>query len=145
MAKTKYAQKSSQSAKSVPKTTGQGKANKQVKKERGAVLSVVLGLILVHSILTTYLVYTSIKTEFAGQTNGILTGLILMNIANIVAGVAMWYWKQWGIYLYAIAAVAAMAFHMVMTGSIMVAFYDLLPVAILAYILSLQHKRPLFG
>jgi hypothetical protein len=56
----------------------------------------------------------------------------------------MWYWKQWGIYLYAVVCIVQAVVHLMLTGQMMVMFYDILPVAVLAYIINLQSKRQLF-
>jgi hypothetical protein len=142
MAKSKQAQKSSYSAKSTSKTSGQAK--KPVTKKRGALLSVLLGLVLAHGIFATYLAYTNLRADYVDYKSWVLTGLSLVSIATVVAAIGMWLWKQWGIYLYTIASIVAMAIHMMLTGSLMVVFYDLLPVAILSYVISLQSKRELF-
>ena len=142
MAKSAQAKKGSQSGKPVSKTSGKGKP---VVKKRGWLLTTIYVIILLHGILGAYLVYTTMKTTYSGSSSWILGGLVLVNLANIVAVIGMWFWKQWGIYLYALAAIAALVFHTIVTGSVvLVAVYDILPVAILAYVLNLQRKRELF-
>jgi hypothetical protein len=149
-AKSKKSQGSSYPAKktskpnSQPKKQGAPQAKKPVAKHRGGVLTTVLVLILLHGILAPFLAYTEVKPAYESSKNWILAGLTLASVATIVSAVAMWYWKKWGIYLYTAASIIQMVVHMVLTGSLMVAFYDLLPVAILAYVINLQLKRELF-
>jgi hypothetical protein len=142
MAKSKQAQKSSSSK---PASSQSAQAKKPVTKTRGTVLTVMLVLIIIHSIIASYLVYTNMTPSLKTNTTA-LGVLVLTNIACIVAAVAMWFWKEWGIYVYLGAAFVQMAVHMMMTGSvIMIPIYDLLPVAIVMYVINLQHKRQLFA
>ena len=141
MAKKKRNKTANQPVK--PTTKAKAPAKKPIQKERGTLLSVLLALILVHALLATYLGYTSLRDEYT-RTTWVLPLMILVSIACIVAAVGMWYWKQWGIYLYAIACVIQAAVHLALTGALMVVFYDLLPLSILAYVISLQSKQKLF-
>ena len=142
MAKTKRPKAYKQPGK--PASKAKGSAKKQVKKNRGTLLSILLVLILLHAIFATYLGYDQLKEEYVRQISWVLPVLILVSLADIVAAIGMWYWKKWGIYLYAITRVIATAIHIVMTGSTLVVFYDLLPVAILGYVINLQSKQGLF-
>ena len=47
----------------------------------------------------------------------------------------MWYWKRWGLYVYAAAAVASAAIVLLFTGDVFLVFGVLLPPIIVAYIL----------
>ena len=142
MAKKKQNQQK-KSNPSKPVSSVKGPAKETFHKERGTLLSVLIILIALHGVLGTYIGYTTLKDEFA-RTNWALPVLTLVSVAAIVSAVAMWYWKQWGIYLYAIVCIAQAVVHLMLTGSMMVVFYDILPVAILAYVLNLQSKRKLF-
>ncbi len=146
MAKKKHyqqqPQKKSQPA-AKPASNVKGQSKKPVHKERGTLLSVLFVLIGLHGVLGAYVGYASMKSEYV-NTTWVLPVLILVSVAAIVSAVAMWYWKQWGIYLYAIVCIAQAAVHLMLTGSMLVVFYDILPVAILAYVINLQSKRHLF-
>ena len=148
MAKKKNSQKSqapkkSNSAKPVSNSSSKGPVKKQVHKERGAILTTLLVLILVHSIIAAYVGYASLKDQYT-KTNWVIPLLTLVAVADIVAAVAMWYWRQWGITLYAVTCIIQAAVHLMLTGSLLVVFYDILPVAILAYVINLQSKNKLF-
>lgn len=114
--------------------------HKQVHKERGTWLSIFLVLTMIHSVLAVYLVLNSVQQQYAPQKPVIIASLIFISIATIIAAVAIWYWKKWGLYLYGIATVVAMTIHLVMTGSLLVLFYDIIPPAILAYLLNSHNK-----
>lgn len=142
MAKKKHnQQKKSNPLKSA--SSVKGPAKKTFHKERGTLLSVLIVLIALHGVLGAYVGFATLKDEYV-QTSWVLPVLTLVSVAAIVSAVAMWYWKQWGIYLYAIVCIAQAAVHLLLTGSLLVVFYDILPVAILAYVLNLQSKRKLF-
>ena len=119
------------------------KKRKNVNKERGTVLSVLLVLIFLHAVLATAVAYSTLKAEYAA-TSWVLPLMGLVSLADIVAAVGMWYWKKWAITLYAVTRVIATVIHLMLTGSLLVVFYDLLPVAILVYVIDLQSKRKLF-
>lgn len=142
MAKKKHpSQKNNSSAKQTSKTGGPAK--KQVHKNRGTLLTVLIVLIFVHAVLATYVGYSSLQDEYV-RTSWVLPLLTLVSVVSIAGAVGMWYWKQWGIYLYAFSCVVQAAVHLAMTGSLLVVFYDLLPLSIVAYVISLQDKQKLF-
>jgi len=142
MAKSKQAVKSSYPAKPASKKPGQ--ANKQVTKKRGGLLSFLLVVILVHGILAAFLAYTNLKDIYIESRPWILAGLTLAAVADIVAAVGMWYWKKWGITLYLVASIVQATIHLLLTGSLSIAIFDFVPVAILGYVINLQNKRKLF-
>jgi hypothetical protein len=142
MAKKKHnQQKKSNPAKQASNVKGPAKT--PVHKERGTLLSILIILIGLHGVLGTYIGYASMKAEYANAP-WVLPVLTLVSVAAVVAAVAMWYWKQWGIYLYAVVCIAQAAVHLMVTGDLFIVFYDILPVAILAYVINLQSKQKLF-
>ena len=141
MAKNKNNKAANQPVKSTSKA--KGPAKKQIHKERGTLLTVLLVLIFLHAVVATYLGYITLKDEYI-RTTWVLPLMTLVSVAGIVAAIGMWYWKQWGIILYAITCVIQAAVHLMLTGSLLVVFYDILPVSILAYVINLQSKKKLF-
>jgi hypothetical protein len=117
---------------------------KQVKKERGGLLSVIYVFIIIHGAMAAYMVSVSLKPEYGSQRPWIIPVLIVNALLNVVAGFGMWNWKKWGIMLYGVSAVISSAIGLVLTGSLMVIFYELIPFAILIYILTLKEKRQYF-
>ena len=143
MAKKKHNQQKKSNPAMKPAPNAKGSSKKPVHKERGTLLSVLIVLIGLHGVLGAYIGYATMKAEYA-QAPWVLPVLTLVSIAAIAAAVAMWYWKQWGIYLYAVVCIAQAAIHLLVTGDLFIVFYDILPVAILAYVINLQSKRKLF-
>ena len=142
MANKKKSKTANKSAKPVSKT--QASSKQPAKKVRGGGLTILLILIFLHSLLATAIAFSYLKAEYVGSTSWILPLFSLISVAGIVAAVGMWYWKKWGIYLYAAISVVQAVIHILLTGSTIVVFYDLLPVAILGYVITLQSKNNLF-
>ncbi len=142
MANKNQANKGNPQSKSTAKA--KGPAQKQVKKRRGGFLSFLIILMGVHAVFATYLSYTYLKQDYVGQRSWILVVLVLSSLADIVAAVGLWLWKQWGIYLYIIATAALAAISIIVTGNVWVSLYQFIPVAILGYVISLQNKQKLF-
>ena len=101
---------------------------KHQNKERGTWLSIWLILIMIHGVLATYLVLDFLKQQYAPFRPIIIASLIFISVAAIISAIAIWFWKKWGLYLYVIATIVGMATHLVMTGSLLVLFYDIIPI-----------------
>jgi len=104
------------------------------RKERGTGLTIVLVLIMIHSILTTfaYLRYTQNPTN--SITPWILTALFIAGVAKFVGAAAIWMWERWGIYVFLGATLVDVAVGILLTGTTLIAFNEILPVAILAWL-----------
>ena len=118
---------------------------KQVKKERGWLLATAIIIITLHGILATYLISTYPSSQVYVPRPYILPILIANAFIDVVAGIAMWFWKRWGVILFGISAVISAAIGLVFTGQLMVIFYQLIPFAILGYIIALKDKRQYFS
>jgi uncharacterized membrane protein (DUF2068 family) len=140
VAKTKKSNKGNQQVKSSAKGTPKKPANKR----RGGLLSFLIVLIAVHAISASYLIYTYLKQDYIGQRTWILVALLLISLADIVAAVGLWLWKQWGLYVYIIATAFLAAISIIVTGNVWVSLYQFIPVAIFGYVIRLQNKQKLF-
>lgn len=65
-----------------------------------------------------------------------LTLIGLASLAAVIAGIAMWFWKRWGLYLYIVATIVLAVVIMLKTGSMIMLFGVLLPAIIVLYIFS---------
>jgi hypothetical protein len=142
LAKSSQTNAAKQSAKPVSK--GKVLAGKKVKKVRGGLLTFLLVVIFLHGTLASLLAYSSLKQEYTSSSTWVLAVLSLISLACIIAAVGMWFWKRWAIYLYTAACAIAGGVHLILTGSGLVMIYDMIPVAILAYVINLQNKQNLF-
>jgi uncharacterized membrane protein (DUF2068 family) len=70
------------------------------------------------------------------ETTLILALFGLASLAAVIAGVAMWFWKRWGLYLYVVATIILAVVTVLKTGSMIMLFGVLLPAIIVLYIFS---------
>jgi len=113
-----------------------------VAKERGSWLSLWLILILLHGIFASGLIWYLRSQRSDPSPSWVLGILFLLAIADIVAAIAVWYWKKWGLRLYAISTVVGIVIGLVLTASQLVVFHDIIPLAILGYLV--RDKRDYF-
>jgi hypothetical protein len=119
------------------------KASSQAKpaKHRNTLLSIALVAVILHGLFMVAVYWTSVPDVQRGPTNWALWVMLLAAVASVVAGIAMWYWKKWGIYLYGAAAVAEAVVGLLATGSLMMVFGALLPAIIVLYIIMMQRDK----
>jgi hypothetical protein len=112
------------------------------KKVRGGWLTGALIFIAVHAVITAVLLLLLQKQPSQVQAPVLWAAAVLVALAEIGGAVAMWFWKQWGLYLFIAAVLAGIVVGMfVFPGSILIAaFHGIIPVLILSYILQRQDK-----
>ena len=103
-------------------------------KVRGPWLTLFLVIMALHGAGAAYLYYTVRVKEAVLDRPWILTLMVIHFLANILAAVGIWYWKKWGLYVYAASTVLAVVVGLLSVG-IWSLFYMFLPLAILGYIL----------
>ena len=108
--------------------------------ERGALLTIAIILVVLHGAFFTALSYSVIKGEDLIPAPVLLGLLFLCSVATVVAGIAMWFWKRWGIYLYVVAGVATALLFLMRTASIWMFFGAFIPMVIVGYILQPRLK-----
>jgi hypothetical protein len=110
------------------------KTSKAQAKERGTWLSVWLIFIMVHGIVATILVLYLQQQEHTARFPWALPALLALSLADIVAGIAAWYWKKWGLALYAISTAVGIVVGLILTASQLIVFHDIIPLVILGYL-----------
>ncbi|MCB8983931.1 MAG: hypothetical protein H6659_08910 [Ardenticatenaceae bacterium] len=139
MSKAKYSGSSS-AAKKVPAKKAPGKT--AVVKKRKPLLTVALLIVLLSGIVFTLMLFNEkrlLGTSFA-DVPWYAWLMVVTTIADVVAAIALWYWKRWGLYLFIVSS-AARALFMVLAGMIGAGFSALAPAAIVAYLVSLSWKQ----
>lgn len=136
MAKNQSKKQPAKQTKQQPNKPGTKPANKPMKKKRGTFLAVLIIFFGLHGALGAFLGFKTLNQQYAGQTSWVLPLLILAAVLTVVAAIGMWMWKRWAIYLYIATQVMAMIAHLVLTGSMLVVFYDAIPLLILGYALN---------
>lgn len=111
-------------------------------KERGTWLSLWLILIMLHGIFASGLIWYLRSQRSDPSPSWILAILFLLAVADIVAALAAWNWKKWGLWLYALSTAIGIVIGLVLTASQLVVFHDIIPLAILGYLV--RDKRDQF-
>ena len=111
--------------------------------ERGFWLSLVLILIMIHSIFSVWFVYNAQQASDATSTQWLIGALVLVAIAKFIAAIAIWNWKKWGLYIFAVSVVASVIIGLLLTGTWLIVFNEVLPLAILGWFI--RDKWPNFG
>ena len=110
-------------------------------KERSTILTVALVFVILHGL---FMSIAAISTKnYNGEVSMplVYTLFVLASFASAVAGYGLWKWKIWGFNLYLGASVVIMALATMLTGSIMAAFWGLIPFAIVGYIVRLDWNK----
>jgi len=105
-------------------------------KERGGLLSAWLILLMIHGVLAAYSIYYIRADQNPSAIPWVLPTVFALGIADVVAGIAVWNWKRWGLHLYAIGTVVGIAVGLVLTRSQLWVFHDLIPLVILGYLVK---------
>lgn len=118
----------------------QEKGHKKVHHQRGCGLTGFLILVIILSMGRSLLYYYMLKQDYERDLVWVLPVLFIISLASLISGIGMWNWKRWGIYLYTGSALVSIAAGLILTGSIFVVFYELLPITILGTILGKTSK-----
>jgi hypothetical protein len=118
------------------------KGKQATEKERGTWLSIWLVFIMLHGILASLLIWYLRTQQSEPSPSWVLAILFVLALADVVAAIATWYWKKWGLWLYVISTIAGTVIGLVLTRSQLWVFHDLLPLVILGYLI--KDKRNFF-
>jgi hypothetical protein len=95
---------------------------------------------MLHGIFAAFLVLY--LREQGGRTAPpwVLLVLFVLASAHVVAALAIWEWKQWGLILYAVVTVVSMAVGLILSGTQLWVFHEVIPLAILGYLIKDKTK-----
>jgi hypothetical protein len=116
------------------KASGSNVSNKKkapVKKEHGVLLTIALVIMAIHGIIAAYLYYSAAPEV---QRPWIISMMVVHSLANIAAAVGIFYWKKWGLYIYAASTILALVAGLLSVGMWSV-FYMVLPFVIVGWLL----------
>jgi len=111
------------------------KKPQEAPEERGCWLTGWLILMLIHGITSSLLIFSQ-RNQEGGDSTVWLGLLLLASIAIVVATVAIWYWQRWGLILYAISIGVSIVVGLVLTGTQLWVFHEIIPLAILGYLIK---------
>ena len=142
MSKTKFEENKKKAKKSGNSKPGVQSIKKPAQKKRKWYLSLVILLVLISGLFFTFWVFN--ETRLLGGTFADWPwwawGILVTNVADIVAALALWKWKKWGLWLY-LASIATRTVLMVTAGAFGTGFASFLPFAIVGYAVSLNWKK----
>lgn len=113
-----------------------------VHKERGTWLSLWLMLIMIHGFVASGLIWYLRAQGNDSSPVWMLAILFVLGIVDIVAAIAAWNWKKWGLWLYLISTAIGIAVGLVLTRTQLIVFHDIIPLVILGYLV--RDKREWF-
>ena len=129
--KKKNTQKSTQKSTTKTNYGARNKKKAPVKKEHGVLLTIVLVIMAVHGLFSGYLYYITAQEANRPWVMGLMAVHFL---ANVAAAIGIFYWKRWGLYVYAASTILAVVAGLLSVG-IWSLFYMLLPFVILGWLI----------
>ena len=111
------------------------------RKERGALITAVLVIVMLHGILMSAAYWSMIDPGQRTLGNWMLLTMVAASVADIVAAAALWFWKRWGMILYGVAAVVQAVITVLATQTTILIFGALLPAIIVLYILATKRDQ----
>jgi hypothetical protein len=72
----------------------------------------------------------------------LLAGLFFFSVIQLAGVFAIWFRPGWGFYTYAAAVIGTTSIGLVLTGSLLIVFYELLPVAITGWLFKDHLRSP---
>ena len=140
---TKPKPSQSQNKASQPSGAQAKKAGKPVRKERGVWLTIALVLMAVHGIVAAYFYGTAKMGAYPNAQNWVVSLMVIHSLMNIIAAIGIWFWQRWALQVYAASAVLALIAGLLTGYGMYSAFYMILPVAIVGWLL--RSKWEYFG
>jgi hypothetical protein len=138
--KKRSAQRSSGAAAAVPYQKAAPKPVVPAKPVRGGLLTAAIVIMAIHGVFNTVALLLIRKSEYYNPPPWLWAAAFGVGIATLVAALALWYWKRWGLYLYLVAAIASAVIGVITFPTFGIVFYNLIPVAIVGWILTSQKK-----
>ena len=113
--------------------------HEQSKPHRSTLQTIALIYVAIHSLI--FWLTARSMPDAAEDSTLILSLFAIASLASIVAAIAMWFWKRWGIYLYVVATLVLATAVLLQTGSMIMLFGAILPMIIVLYIFSKSFKH----
>lgn len=111
-------------------------AKKSSAKQHGFWLSFVLILMVIINLLTLALIIGQAKSPQSMNYPYLMAGLFIFTAAKIVSAIGIWFWERWALYVYAGSVIGTIVIGLLLTGTGLFAFNEILPLAILGWLLK---------
>jgi hypothetical protein len=102
--------------------------------ERGIGLTIWLALLVIQSALGIYLILDLNNRPDDPSRPYLLAALFILSAAKLIGVLGIWLWKRWGLYTYAVSVIGMAIIGLMLTGTGLMIFYELLPVAITGWL-----------
>lgn len=116
-------------------TSNKAALKKPQQIERGMGLTIWLVLLVIQSALGIILILDLTNRPEDPSRPYLLAALFVFSAAKLVGVLGIWLWKRWGLFAYAGAVLGIAIIGLVLTGTALMIFYELLPVAITGWLL----------
>jgi hypothetical protein len=107
-------------------------------RARGGCLTILLVLIIVINPLVAIYYITSgssVQDTYPDMPDWALPVLIVFSLANCVFGIALWLWKKWGLYGFAVSSVVAFIVNIMSGIPVFSAIFGFVGLGLLAFLL----------
>ena len=102
--------------------------------EHGIAMTIAIVLIVLHGLVAAY-AYNAYRLDTAYLSKPWVSGLMAVHsLANVIAALGIFWWKKWGLYIYAGSTILAVVLGLITIG-IWSLFYFVLPAVIVGWIL----------
>lgn len=106
------------------------------KPKRGTGWSIWLIIIVIHAFVVAFATLSLMNSPEGVTRDWLVLGLLIFTAAKAIAGLGMWNWKTWGLYLYVIAVLGTMGIALVLTSYLIWGvFYEAIPLLITGWLL----------
>lgn len=109
-------------------------------RTRGALVTGAIVLIILHGALFALLAWSDLQGNGVEERSLYMPILMITSALDVIAGIALWFWKRWGFQLYVGATLVMATSALMNTGSLLVLFASILPTIIVAYIFLPKQK-----
>ncbi len=116
-------------------TSNKAALKKPQQIERGMGLTIWLVLLVIQSALGIILILDLTNRPEDPSRPYLLAILFILSAAKLAGVLGIWLWKRWGLYAYAGAVLGIAIIGLILTGTALMIFYELLPVAITGWLL----------
>ena len=109
--------------------------NKTQQLKRGTGLTIWLALLVIQSALGIVLIMDLTNRPADPSRPYLLAALFVLSAVKLGGLLGIWLCKRWGLYAYAGTEVGIAILGLALTGTALIVFYELLPVAITGWLL----------
>ena len=110
------------------------------KPERGCLLTGAIILVGISGLISLATIFGENGFTTTNIPTWFIAAAVAAAIADIIAAIGLWGWKQWAYYLYLGATIVSVVLGLLVTGSAMFAFSRIIPFAIVGYIILPKWK-----